>query len=147
MLVMVLFLFPFTFATKDKGKMNIYFLLFALLIPLATFGGDFKICRIHSPNPLYEYLANQHLQRKRNDVVTISLKDSLAFVSYRGEKGRVVFRRCQKSSNTYCKRKYGLTAYLMLGNNEDVTKTARVVIWKNIRRNPRLSVDLKQVGL
>lgn len=128
-------------------EMKIYFLLFALLRSMVTFGEDFRICRIHSSSPLYEYLANRHLQKKGNDVVTICLKDSLAFVSYRGEKERVVFRRCRESANTYCKRKYGLTAYLMLGNSEDVTKTARVVIWKDVRRNPKLSVDLKQVKL
>ncbi len=134
--------FTLIFAGKER-QMNVYFLLFVSLIPLAAFGEDFQICGIRSSNPLYEYLATRHLQRKRNDVVTISLKDSLAFVSYSGEQGKVIFYRCSDSANTYYKRRYGLTAYLMFRRDSNALKTARVVIWRN--KKIKLSVDLKQV--
>lgn len=105
-----------------------------------AYSEDFLITQIKSSNALYRYLAVRHIHKKGNNIITISLEDSLAYVSYKGENKKVLFFQSSQEHHTYYKNKYGLTAYLRL---DSTLQSANFTIVRKCSQS--LSVNLVQI--
>lgn len=110
------------------------FILLFLLFPLILHAEEFIVYKIQSKNFLLKEIVTQLIKNKTNNRIKISVKDNIAYISYKSSSRVIEFHKSQETNNRfYYKRGNSHIAKLFI-NETNINKEVYFTLEKNGKR-------------
>lgn len=110
------------------------FILLFLLFPLILHAEEFIVYKIQSKNFLLKEIVTQLIKNKTNNKIKISVKDNIAYISYKSSSRIIKFHKSQETNNHfYYKRGNSHIAKLFI-NETNINKEVYFTLEKNGKR-------------